>query len=281
MIVPDVLARVTAEAVVPEQIVAYVGAVSGARPRLTGSCVGYETDGDLVLVGYPLHDPLDGSAMAEAVDRALRLPGLRKMTVIGPVAPPQAPPGSLVAEDSYYALPLPPPPPGQKLRNLLRRAERELAMERGRRLETDHLRLVDRYISQRQLAPGTQLIFRQLPRYLRASGGSLVLSARLRDGRLAGFAVGDYSSLHTACYMFSFRDAELAPPGSSDLLLSGLLREAAERGQKLMNLGLGINPGVRFFKLKWGAFPFLPCVEVRWDPVLPDWVTRLKGFFGR
>jgi lysylphosphatidylglycerol synthetase-like protein (DUF2156 family) len=80
--------------------------------------------------------------------------------------------------------------------------------------------------------------------------------------------------------MFSFRNPELAPPGSSDLLLAHLVEEARARGQTRMNLGLGVNAGVAFFKRKWGAAPFLPYVEVSWDIAAPSLVTRLGRLLG-
>jgi hypothetical protein len=116
---------------------------------------------------------------------------------------------------------------------------------------------------------------------LEASAGARLLSARLRDGRLAAFAVGEFSSLHTAFFIFCFRAPGLAPPGSADLLLAGLLDEARERGQTRMNLGLGVNEGIRFFKRKWGAEPFLPCVEVSWGPRPPGVLDRLRRLWGR
>jgi len=281
MIGPDRLARVTAEAVVPEQVVAYVSAVAGSRPRMVGPCVAYESDGELVLVGYPLHDPLDESAMTEAVNLALRIPGLRRFTVIGPARPKAAPAGSRTEEDCYYAIPVPPPRPAQKLRNILRRASRDLTLERGGRCGDDHMGLIQRYLDERPLASGTRRIFARMQSYLAASPGSLVLSARLADGRLAAFAVGEFASLHTAFFMFCFRDSRLAPPGSADLLLSGLLDEAAQRGHRRMNLGLGINEGIRFFKGKWGPVSFLPYVEVTWEPHSRGLFSHLCGLFGR
>lgn len=281
MIGPDRLARVTAEAVVPEQVVAYVLAVTGSRPRMVGPCIGYDSGGEFVLVGYPLHDPLDESAMTEAVTLALQIPGLRRITVIGPARPKPAPAGSRLEEDCYYAIPVPPPRPAQKLRNMLCRASRELTLEQGRRCGEDHMGLVQRYLDERPLAPGTRRIFGHLQSYLAASPGSLVLSARLADRRLGAFVVGEFASLHTAFFMFSFRDLRLAPPGSTDLLLSALLDEAAHRGHRRMNLGLGINEGIRFFKGKWGPVSFLPYVQVTWDPRAPGLFSHLRGLFGR
>lgn len=266
MIGPDRLSRVTAGAVVPEQVVDYVRAVSGARPRLLADCVGYAVGEDLVLVGYPLHDPRDVTAMAAAVEAALAVPNVRHVTVIGPARPPQAPPRAVIAEDGYLALPVPAPAPGAKLRNLLRRAGRELTLVHGRRLDETHTALVERYIDERRLSSGTRHIFRQIPRYLATSAGARVVSAIREDGRLAAFAVGEFAALSTAFFMFCFRDPATAPPGSADLVLSGLLQEAQDRGQTLMNVGLGVSEGIRFFKRKWGAAPFLPYMETRWEP---------------
>jgi hypothetical protein len=277
MIGPDRLDRVTAEAVVPEQVVAYVGAVAGSRPMMLGACVAYAGEGTLVLVGYPLHDPRDEAAMGAAVQEALRLPGLLRLTVVGPARPPQAPRAVRIVEDDYYALPVPAPPPDQKLRNLLRRAGRELALDGARHLDDDHLAIVRRYLDERPLNAGTRRIYRQMAGYVEASAGSRVVSARRADGRLAAFAVGEFASLATAFFMFCFRNPDLAPPGSADLVLSGLLEEALQRGHSRINLGLGVNPGIRFFKRKWGAEPFLPYVEATWEVKPRGFLSKLRS----
>jgi hypothetical protein len=280
MIAPAPFTRFTAMAMVPEQVTSYVCAVANSAPRVIGSCLGYVKGDGLVLVGYPVHDPLDAAAMAGAVDEALKTPGIQCITVIGPARPPQAPARCAAAHDCYYALPVP-PAPGQKLRNLLRRAGREVTVERGRACGEDHLTLVQRYIDERRLAAGTGHIFRQLPGYLAASAGSLLISARRADGRLAAFAVGEFAARHTAFFMFCFRQPELAPPGAADLLLSGLLDAARERGQTRMNLGLGVNAGIRFFKRKWGAEPFLPYVEASWELRAAGLLERLRDLVTR
>ncbi len=262
---PDRLARITAEASVPEQVTQYVQAASGARPELFGACVGYLSGENRVLVGYPLTGPADQAAMAAAVAQMLQRPGPGRVIVIGPARPPQAPADVVSISDHYYGLPIPPPAPGQKLRNMLRRAQRELTVDSGGNLEKDHRALVDRYLRERPLPAGTRHIFGRLAAYLEASATSLLVSARRMDGRLAAFSVGEFGSLHTAFFMFSFRDREAAVPGSADLLLGALLDEGRRRGQARMNLGLGVNAGIRRFKAKWGADVFLPYVETSWE----------------
>ena len=281
MIAPGRFAGVTAQAQTPEQVIPYVCAVSKLKPRMLGPCVGYEREGEVVLVGYPLHDPEDAGAMAEAVSVALRIPGLLRITVIGPARPPQAPQSAAIEEDWYYALPVPAPPPGPKTRNLLRRAGRELTVERAGSWGEDHTALVRRYLNERPLAAGIRHIYKSLPRYLAESPSSLLVSARLADGRLAALSVGEYAALATAFYMFSFRDPGIAPPGTADLLLSRLLEEANERGHTKMNLGLAVNEGIGFFKRKWGAVPFLPYVQATWGTASPGISTVLTGLFRR
>ncbi|WP_035261623.1 hypothetical protein [Desulfonatronum lacustre] len=294
MLGPDRLDHVAANAVVPEQLVCYVQAVAGSTPRLFDTCLGYETPDDLVLIGYPLHDPprslLDEQALSRSVDLALESSSAPKITVLAATRPKQAPAvttGEASSEDSsdsiqdaYLALPIPPPAPKQKLRNLLRRAEREVVLDQGRTLNKDHLALIDRYLEYRDLEPGTRLIFRNIPAYVQACPGVLVVSAWLDRNvdtpRLAGFTVGDFTSLSTVCYMFAFRDPDIAPPGTADLLLHALLQEGEKRGQVRMNLGLGINPAIRYFKQKWGAETFLPCVETSWERRPRGWLERLR-----
>jgi hypothetical protein len=204
--------------------------------------------------------------MAAAVAEALALPGVETLAVIGPCRPPQAPPGAAGREDRYFGLGLPPPRPGAKLRSLLARAGRQLTLETGRSFGSDHAELVAQTSARRDLSPGTRRIFGGIARYLESSAGSRLFSARLPDGRLAAFGIGEYAAFETAFYMFAFRDPGVAPPGAADLVLAALIAEAERRGQTRLNLGLGVNPGIEFFKRKWGAEPFLPYVEVEWRP---------------
>lgn len=292
MLGPGRLDHVAAQAVVPEQLVCYVRAVAGSTPRRFETCLGYESPGDLVLIGYPLHDPLDQQAFSRSVDLALEASEASKITVLAATRPKQAPveatgeipphdPSSHTS-DAYLALPIPPPAPQQKLRNLLRRAEREVTLDQGRRLESNHLALIDRYLETRDLQSGIRLIYRKIPDYVQSCSGALVVSAwlnRNHDTRpLAGFAVGDFTSLSTAFYMFAFRDPDHAPPGTADLLLHALLQEGERRGQVRINLGLGINPAIRFFKQKWGAEFFLPCVETSWERRPKGWLSRMHNW---
>lgn len=298
------LSHISAGAWVPEQLVHYVAAVSGRRACLCGDYAAYTMDGHATLVAYPwaadatvisgatglsdasglsgASDALEALAQAEAPRLAealesLAAMGCARVTVLAPFALPAslpgAVPGAIVsARDSYWQIALPGTRPGQKLRNLLKRAAQEVTV-RQEAFGTGHQALVARYLAERDLPPGTRAIFSALPAYAGLAGQAGVnlglYSARRSDGSLAGFAVGDFSGLHSAFYMFAFR-ARNAPPGTADLLLKHILLRAKVMGHRRLNLGLGVNPGIAFFKQKWGATPLLPYVESQWTRQSPS-----------
>lgn len=273
-------AHITADARVPEQLVHYVRAVSGRKPLFAAGHVAYLHDDHAVLVAYPEFEP--GSVLHEAAaEETAPVPGfslapalevLRQycgsVTVLAPFVPREAPPDTSINRDCYWQIPLPLAKSGTKLRNMLRRADRDVSLHEES-WSPEHEALVNRYLATRVLEPGTRKIYSALSAYVATGGGMYpearisLLGARRKEGGLAAFALGDFSGLHTAFYMAAFR-YEDAPPGTADLLLQGLIARAEISGHARMNLGLGINPGVAFFKRKWGAAVYLPYVESSW-----------------
>lgn len=214
--------------------------------------------------GTGLRQASDGEAaqLAEALE-ALAAMGCDRVSILAPFRCAGA---AVVQTDCYWQIALPCPPERQKVRNLLRRAATEARVDEDD-FGPGHQALVAAYLAARPLPPGTRAIFAALPAYARLAGSPglnvRLYSARRQDGSLAGFAIGDFTGLHTAFYMFAFR-ARNAPPGTADLLLRRILTQAEVMGHRRLNLGLGVNPGIAFFKQKWGASPLLPYVESAW-----------------
>ncbi len=294
------LASVAAGAVVPEQLSAYVEAVSGSRCVMCGDFAACVRGASLVLIAYPtagepayealLHafaaygsvreGPEAGGLAASVVpDFARRVdaaaaeaaarPGIERITVLAPLRPPSAPLGAVAAADTWWSLGLPfrdaqGRAPGTKLRNMLRRAERDLDIVREI-WSPEHAALTGTYLRSRMLAPGTRTLFNALERYAVLPGTVLYAARSRADGALQAFVLGDLSAFSVAFYMFAFR-APCCPPGGSDLLLARLADAAVEAGHTSLNLGLGINNGITFFKRKWNACALLPHVETTWNP---------------
>lgn len=280
------LSRFGANAVVPDQLLHYVAAVSGLESRACGLSVLHHGGDQAVLVGYPLADSLNEDSYEEAVQIALSTKGLKRLTVLGPGRPRCAPADAQTTYDTYWQIPLPAQKPTGKLANMLRRGQRDLEITKSCDSSdfTDaHATLVQEFCRLRKdiLDPGSVYLFGQLSAYLGTGEEVVLFSAWNREDRsLAGFAIGDFSALATAFYMFAFRAAD-APPGTADLLLEAIVQEGGSRGHSRLNLGLGINGGIEFFKKKWGASPFLPFAETSWNVVTAtprkSWLGRLFG----
>ena len=272
---------ILASARIPEQLPGYVTAVSGAEPDLLGDYILYRRPGSLILVGYPLSGEAGEDTLQAALDECRRRFTPNRISLIAPAIPPAEleKSGLPVSQDDYYCLDLEELILSKKLRSLLKRAGHDLSIEIAERWGRDHQRLVDGFLRSRTLDQGTLFIFKRLPRYVRTGGGVLV-EARDRAGRLVAFDIADFGAAASgtsatgavaagavaagagagqyAFYMFNFMDREHAVPGASDLLLFEVIASARQQGKHYLNLGLGINPGVVFFKEKWGAVKFMP-----------------------
>lgn len=263
------LSWIAAQASVPEHIPSYVRAVSQSHLRDCGGFAAWVSGPSLVLTAF---DP-EGASQSDssprtdyasrldaAVDLALREPGIERLTVLATQRPSAAPANAAESRDSWWGLALP-ASPNQKVRNMISRGLRETSIA-PEVWTAEHAALVDDYLRHRLLSPGTRSLFSRLPDYA-ASSGALLLSARTPSGTLAAFTLGEMSALDTAFYLFAFRHAQ-CPPGVPDALLAALACEAARRGHVRLNLGLGIDAGIGFFKHKWGAHELFPHVETSW-----------------
>jgi hypothetical protein len=243
---------------VPEHLPDYVSSVTGAEAHLYGGHVLYVKDGTLVLVGYPLAQPFEKEKLGDLLELAVKEFHSKTVSLLAPSIPPWRKPSSEVTEDSYYRLEIERLNLSGKLRNMITRASREVTCDRGRELHEEHLQLIREFSKRPDLEDASRLIFAKVPEYVSHASSSLVWSGKDEKGCLVAFTVAEYGARDYGFYMFNFRAKNREVPGASDLLLHEAIREAARQGKKYVNLGLGINRGVAFFKEKWGATPFLP-----------------------
>ena len=262
----SLLAGMEMNALVPEQIPGYVRAVSGRRLCECGGFPAWISGSDIVLVAFPLHgeDALPNleQKIENAIAVATAVPNMQRITVLSPFVPASAPSRAEIKSDSWQVIDLP-HAPGQKLRNMIRRAQRDVSI-RQEEWSGECDELIRFYLAEKRLDPGTRHIFSRVGAYVKNAPLAILYAARSRDGRLEGIAVGDHSALETAFYMFAFRRKD-SPPGTGDALLNALAAESADRGQRLLNLGLGIDGGITFFKKKWGARELMPHKETSWS----------------
>jgi len=240
-------------ACVPEQLPEYVAAVSGAEPHLVEGHLCFTRRNHLIFIGYPLplHQADTPGAYRSACER------FRPATValIAPQIWLTEADCRRQPSDSYYRLALPLHSLDAEVAYMVRRAAKELTVRRGK-FRREHRKLLKVFLKQHDLSAAQIHLFKQLPHYLKRSPTARLLEAR-KENSLAAFTVVDTGSADYAFYLFNFRSDTLNVPGASDLLFHEMVNLALSEQKKALNLGLGIQTGIRRFKQKWGGVPFL------------------------
>ncbi len=286
----------SAAALVPEQMKEYVTVMAGSQPVNCGAFIGYVNGENLVIVAYPEAGAVPVNAwdeagfrarypefeerVEEAVRQGMTHKEVRVCNLLSPLEWGRAPEGAKVLRNDYWGLDVP-VRVKSKLGSLLRRAGRELTVTEEI-WGPEHEGLTRTYHERPWVDPGTRYIWKHVGQYTGAVPGAVVFAARDSEQVLQAVAVGDFSGYVTAFYMFAFRRPG-AVPGAADLLLWHICEEAARRGHSLLNLGLGVNEPIAYFKKKWGAQNFLPYVQTQWrlsPPRHPKWWGRLLNLGG-
>ena len=251
---------------VPEHIPHYVIAISQTEPFLFGDFLVYAKKGHLIFVGYPLKEPFEEKQMGKAIEDAVKSLKPKSVSLTAPSIPSSLNGRPHPPSDHYYRLDLSDLSISQKLRNMLSRAGRELSVKKSRDFGKEHQKLIEAFLKTHPVDEATRFIFERIGDYISSSMTTWVFDARNKSGELVAFDIAEFRPKDYAIYMFNFRSDALYVPGASDLLLSEVIQQAKTEGKKYVNLGLGINPGVTFFKKKWGGEIFLPYAFCLYHP---------------
>ena len=245
------------QAYVPEHLVDYVTAISGAEPFLFEQYLCYTRDEALIFIGYPLGASFNQKQMEASLEAAAKTLKPRIVALVAPTIGLSRVKPIQKSSDSYFRLDLGGfiAPPG--VQSMLRRASRELSVEAGKEWSQEHGALITEFLSSHEVSDETEHIFARIPEYMASATTALLLSARNQKGELIALDVADFGSKDYAFYMFNFASREHYIPGASDLLLHELVTIAQQKGKRFINLGLAINAGITFFKQKWGGVSFL------------------------
>lgn len=253
------------KAYVPEHLVQYVQAISGAEPYLHDGYLCFLKADHLIFIGYSLQDT--AVEAEQAYDSACRFFQPATVAIIAPrLSLPQSA-GEELTHDTYYRLTLPMRETKPHLAYMIRRAEREIRVGQGA-FGPENVKLTEAFVAERQIIASYEEIVSRIPYYMQRSPSARVLEAR-RGDELVAFNIVDLGSASYLFHLFNFRATETYVPGASDLLFFEMVKMAEAEGKSAVNLGLGINSGVRRFKEKWGGTPFLhyTTLQIRRKPV--------------
>lgn len=273
MLTPEERNLIYQRAYLPEHLTDYVESISGAEAYIHYDHLCYTTGNHLIFIGYPLRTQSNTQQAYESVCNRFQ------PVTVAVIAPQLWFPSQACqnwSEDTYYHLVLPVPHFHPDVAYMVRRAGRELQVVQGR-FGREHQKLVKEFLSGHELAQEQRLIFERMPRYLVRSETARLLEARRQNGVLVAFTVMDLGAAEYAFYLFNFRSTKEKVPGATDLLFHKMVCLAQEDGKTAINLGLGVHPGIRHFKEKWGATPFLPYTSC----LLRRQPAQIEGLLGK
>jgi hypothetical protein len=258
MITPEDEEYVLTAAYVPEHIVSLMGLISKGEPFLIEDHLGFVKDNWLILVGYPL----DGNFFQERCERILKqaVETFRPeyLWFIGPEIPASLLDSCKEREtDRYYRLDLEQLKLKSSLQRAADKASKELTVERAHSISKEHEALIGELLKREKLPPRIKELYRAMPDYVAHSSSSCVLNARDKNGKLCAFYVVELGAKNFSTYVLGSHSKKHYVPHASDLLFLEMITLTREHGKNIINLGLGVNQGIRRFKEKWGGIPFL------------------------
>lgn len=270
-----------ARAYIPEHIPNLMVAISRAIPFLIEDYLGYVKDNWIIFVGYPLEGKFDPAHCGSLIERVREVYHPDYVWFIGPEIPPLIAKSCRARQrDQYYRLNLVDFKIKTSLQRQVKGAARKLMVEQTRTYESEHQFLADELMHRQRLPRMVEELYRSMPEFISQSVTARVLNARDSSKELTAFFVIETAAEGFDTYMLGCYSKKKYIPHASDLLFAEMIALARQRGKPSINLGLGVNPGIRRFKVKWGGIPYLKyefCECYYGPPIQVSIVDQLLG----
>jgi len=279
MLSPEEEAYILTKAYVPEHIVALIAGLSGGEPFLIDDYFCCAGGNWVVLIGYPLQRDFTTIGFERVLAKVREAFRPRVLSLIAPELPPTVAAYCREREsDDYYTLDTRGPVMRSPVKRNLRKAGRQLAVDRSTHMGTDHHELMDEFVKKVNPSDRVKNLFFKMPRYVESHDHAFVLNARDTRERLAAFYVVDLAALEFANYIIGCYSKKNYILGASDLLMAELVKISAEKGKRYIHLGLGVNNGIRRFKEKWGGKPTRKYEMCEWQLKRPSLLETILSF---
>jgi hypothetical protein len=258
MISPEDEAYILERAYVPEHIVSLMALISKGAPFFKEDHLGFVKDNWLILVGYPLDGNFSHERCEKILKQAVEAYRPEYLWFIGPEIPISLLDSCEEREtDQYYRLDLVQTKLKPSLQRVADKTSKELMVERGHSISREHEALISELLKREKLPPRVRELYRAMPDYVGHSSSACVLNARDKNGKLCAFYVIELGAKNFSTYILGTHSKKHYVPHASDLLFLEMIKLTLEHGKTIVNLGLGVNEGIRRFKKKWGGVAFL------------------------
>jgi len=259
MITPSQEDYILTKAYVPEHIVSLMVLISKGEPFLVEDYLGFAKDNWTILVGYPIEKDFSIERCEKVVEHVLASYRPEYLWFIGPEIPsPLLDSSTEKQKDQYYILDIQEKKPRPSLQRIAEKASKELNIEWGHSYSKDHESLTAEFLKREALPPRLRELYLAMPQYVPHSKSSYVLNAWNKKEKLSAFYVVDLAAKDFTTYLLGCYSKKNYVPHASDLLFSEMINLSYKHQKKTINLGLGVNEGIRRFKEKWGGVPSLP-----------------------
>jgi len=258
VITPEEEAFILTRASVPEHIVSLMTLISKGDPFLLDDHLGIVKDNWLIFIGYPLEGTFLRERCERIVQRAVETFRPEHLWFIGPEIPPSLLNAATERQtDHYYLFDIERTMLKPSLQRLADKAAKELTVERGRSISKEHEALTSELLKREKLPDRVRELYRAMPDYIGHSSSAWTLNAGDKKGKLCAFTVVELGAKDFSAYILGTHSKKHYVPHASDLLFLEMIKLTREAGKSSINLGLGVNEGIRRFKEKWGGTPFL------------------------
>jgi len=259
---PDI-SRVLEKGFVPEHSARFMRAMSCGEPFIVQGHLFLAGQDWLMAVGYPLDAPYDPDRFAKALRESVRRVRPDRCWAVCPFLPADLA-GCRVEQDFYYTLPVE-SRVKPRLVHLAQRASRTLRVEQGREFTSAHHQLWQEFINNRTLPSRVRTMYQRTGHVLAGVQELFFLNAWDKSGHLAACLFLDPGPRRFMSYLIGAHSRINYTPYATDLLFREMVELARDRGKEFVHLGLGVNPGIRRFKVKWGGTAHWPFEFAAWE----------------
>jgi hypothetical protein len=282
MITAEDEAYILTHAYVPEHIVSLMVILSKGEPFLIEDHLIFTKDNWLIFVGYPLDGIFSQERCEKVVKQVLEKFRPESLRFIGPEIP-------LFLSDScterqtdrYYRFDIEQTRVKNSLRRVAEKASQQLDVERSYVLSKEHKTLISELSKREKLRPRVKELYHAMPDYVSHSSSACVLNAWSKEGRLSAFYILELGAKKFNTYLIGTHSRKNYVPHASDLLFFKMVELTREQGKNEINLGLGVNEGIRRFKEKWGGVPFLNYEECEYCPEGIKMISMVRTLEGK
>ena len=257
----DILQR----AFIPEHSVHFMRAMSGGEPFLVHDHLFLAGEDWLMAIGYPLSGKFDARRFEQALNETIRRIRPARCWSVSPE--PLAHLTDFVQENDHYYLLHPDVQIHPRLLKLAGRASEFLRVEEGKNFTSEHRLLWEEFAQRKELPGRVSSMFSKTRHVIAGVHDLTLLNAWDEKGRLSACLLLDLAPHRFASYLIGAHSRRNYTPHATDLLFLKMLSMCRRLGKEFIHLGLGVNPGILRFKLKWGA-------ERAWSYRLAAWKNK-------